>query len=241
MSRYERTTPNVIDKGRFFEGRMKLLAHDYSSILRSLQPFNFHFRLMPTSRYFPLRLHLIRSLILLSSRTKLYIPISSILLEIFSSSEFQRKPKGSTLPPLDLSLVIRIPQPYVRTKVYSDILTEETCHLLLFFLTVNSENLGFPELFIPIEIQLKRILKGNLNSKLSNELKIIIEKAKLNSRLIENKRIENGISPKDFGNGKKNGMENSNENPLQGALRLARKVREQKKEIISQKNQKVEG
>jgi len=159
-------------------------------------------------------------------------------MEIFSSAEFQRKPRGSTLTPLDLSLIIRAPQPYVKTKIYSDSLSEETTHLLLHFLVVNSRSLAFPELFVPIEVQLKRVLKGNTSAKLGLAIKLIIEKSKLNSRIIENKRNQDGLAPKYLKSLK---SEIENENPLEGAFRLAKKVRDQKKEMMNQKNQMVEG
>merc|ERR1711977_155926 len=60
-------------------------------------------RLIPTSTYFPLRFHLMRSLLRLSRATGTYIPLASALLEVLNSNEMKKlqspaRSKVSTLP-----------------------------------------------------------------------------------------------------------------------------------------------
>merc|ERR1712093_598613 len=51
-------------------------------------------RLIPTSTYFPLRFHLMRSLLRLSRATGTYIPLASALLEVLNSNEMKKSSKA---------------------------------------------------------------------------------------------------------------------------------------------------
>ncbi|PWN50068.1 Noc2-domain-containing protein [Violaceomyces palustris] len=196
--------------------------------------------LIPTSRYFPFRLHILRALLRLVQKTGTYVPLIPPILGIFESPEFHRKPKGSTLKPLDLDTSIRAPTSYIRTKVYSDQLAEEACQLLLEFLSSQSRSIAFPELVIPATVQLKRGMKAYTNPKLNSSLKQILEKVNQNSAWVEKRRSEIDFAPNDRRKVNNFLQDEKSETPLEAALRLARKVREQKRKIVEQANQKVE-
>ncbi|KPI43093.1 Nucleolar complex protein 2 [Cyphellophora attinorum] len=85
-------------------------------------------RLIPTATYFPLRFHLIRSLLRISQSTGTYIPLASALLEVLSSPELRKpatnKQPSSTTPlkPLDFTTSLRAPTSYLKpapTKIHS--------------------------------------------------------------------------------------------------------------------------
>ena len=98
-------------------------------------------RLIPLSRYYPLRLHVLRALLRIVQNCGVYVPIAPLVLEVFDAPEFQRRAKGATLRPLDLDTTIRAPTAYVRTRVYADQLADEYTHVLLEFLALQARSI----------------------------------------------------------------------------------------------------
>ncbi|KAG5518773.1 hypothetical protein PMAC_002744 [Pneumocystis sp. 'macacae'] len=141
-----------------------------------------------SSQYFPLKFHLIRSLINLSYYTGVYIPLASYIFEILESKEIKNKPVPSTAKPIDFELCIRVPKSYLKGKVYQDGLIEQIIELLLEIYSLQCKSISFPELSMPMIIQIKRYIKKSKNSKLNRFLVIFIEKLKENSEFIESQR-----------------------------------------------------
>lgn len=187
-------------------------------------------RLLPSSRYFPLRFHILHSLIRLISRTGTYIPLSPFLLEILDSTEFRRSnPRKSTLKPLDLEYIIRAPAAYSKTRVYQECLGEELIFLLGEYHSTISTSIAFPEMVLPILVTIKRHLKkGTAGSqKVQVGLKTLVEKLEATKVWIEGKRRNVSFAPRDRGEVSRFcegvGVEQS---PVGGWMRLQRKVRE---------------
>lgn len=198
-------------------------------------------KLIPTSRYFPLRMHLLRSILRLMQRTGVYIPLGSFLLEMLAAPEFMRKAKGSTLKPLEFITTLRAPASYVRTRVYADQLAEEVPHLLLEYLGTQSRSIAFPELVVPLTAQLKRTLKHGTSQKLSATCKQLLAKMESNSKWITNKRNNVDFAPNNV-RGVQNflsDLDEKAETPLESALRLARKVRDQRRQVVEMEEQQV--
>ncbi|RFU81632.1 hypothetical protein TARUN_580 [Trichoderma arundinaceum] len=160
-------------------------------------------RLIPTSLYFPLRFHLIRSLLVLSQAADVYIPLASPLLEVLNSAEMKKPPKASTLKPMDFAVSYRAPKSYLRTRVFQDGIGEEVVELMSSFMFTWSTSISFPELALPVIIQLKRWLKqisskssGNKNSKLVSQFSVLVQKLEANAKFIEEKRARVDFAPK---------------------------------------------
>ncbi|KAH8128015.1 hypothetical protein FP744_10001058 [Trichoderma asperellum] len=160
-------------------------------------------RLLPTSLYFPLRFHLIRSLLVLSRAADVYIPLASPLLEVLNSAEMKKAPKASTLKPMDFAVAYRAPKSYLRTRVFQDGIGEEVVELMSSFMYTWSTSISFPELALPVIIQLKRWLKqvsakssGNKNSKLVSQFSVLVQKLEANAKFIEEKRAKVDFAPK---------------------------------------------
>lgn len=157
-------------------------------------------RLVPTSRYFPLRFHMIRSLLRLEQRTGAYIPIAAPLLEILSSAEFKRQPKKSTLKPIDFENYIRVPTTYSRTRVYVEGLADELVYILSeAFFTVGT-SIAFPESIVPVvSILRKTIKKSPSGPKVVGQFKALVERLESQAKLIETERTKVDFSPGERG------------------------------------------
>lgn len=193
-------------------------------------------RLLPSSRYFPLRFHIISSLIRLVSLTGTYIPLAPFLLEILDSSEFRRaNPKKATLKPLDLAYVIRAPAAYPKTRMYQESLGEELVHLLGEYHAQLATDVAFPEIALPVVMSIRRHVKrGTAGSpKVATQLKALADKLDANRTWVETKRRNVSFAPRDrseiarFAEGVK-----PETTPLGGWMRIQRKAREQRRREI---------
>ncbi|POS88260.1 hypothetical protein EPUL_000991 [Erysiphe pulchra] len=159
-------------------------------------------RLIPTAMYFPLRFHLIRSLLRLSRATGTYIPLASSLLEVLNSNEMRNPPKSSTLKPIDFALNYKASKSYLHTRVYQDSIGEEVVELFAEFFVIWCTHIAYPELALPVIVMLKRWLKdvksknkGNKNVKVSNLIVLLLQKLEINSRWIEERRSKVDFAP----------------------------------------------
>lgn len=191
-------------------------------------------RLVPMSRYYPLRLHVLQAMLRLIEATGVYIPLAPLVLEVWESPEFQRKAKGATLKPLDLETTFRAPAAYVRTRIYGDQLAEEFGYIMLEFLASQSAHISFPELVIPITVQMRRLLKGSPSVRLSETLRPLLDKIQQNATWVTQQRASVEFAPEDQQqvDAFLQKAQSETKAPLQQALRLARKVREQKRRLL---------
>ena len=197
-------------------------------------------RLVPMSRYFPLRLHVIESMLRLIQATHVYVPLAPLIIEVLESAEFQRRGKGATLKPLDLETTFRAPAAYVRTRIYADQLADEFAYVLLEFLATQARHIAFPELVIPIIVQLRRALKTSPCVRLNEAVRPLLDKIRMNATWIEQRRSQVEFAPSDQSQVDAFLQNEASDAPLQQALRLARKVREQKRRLLEKTAHVVE-
>ncbi|KAI1465421.1 Noc2-domain-containing protein [Daldinia caldariorum] len=161
-------------------------------------------RLIPTATYFPLRFHMIRSLLRISRSTGTYIPLASALLEVLNSAEMRKSPKQSTIKPLDFHVAYKAAKAYLRTRIYQDGVGEQVVELFSEYFVLWSTNIAFPEFALPVIVMLKRWLKqsrkktgGNNNNKIRAGLVLLVQKLEANAKFIEGKRAKVDFAPKD--------------------------------------------
>ncbi|KAI1131261.1 Noc2p family-domain-containing protein [Nemania abortiva] len=161
-------------------------------------------RLIPTATYFPLRFHMIRSLLRISRSTGTYIPLASVLLEVLNSAEMRRSPKQASLKALDFHVAYKAPKSYLRTRIYQDGVGEQVVDLFAEYFVLWSTNIAFPEFALPVIIMLKRWLKqsrkkasGNNNGKLRSGLVLLVQKLEANAKFVEGKRAKVDFAPRD--------------------------------------------
>jgi nucleolar complex protein 2 len=161
-------------------------------------------RLIPTAMYFPLRFHMMRSLLRISRATGTYIPLASALLEVLNSAEMKKPPKPSTLKSLDFASNYKAQKSYLRTRAYQDGVGEQVAELLSEFFVLWSTSIAFPELALPVIVMLKRWLKevnnkgsGNKNNKINSAVLLVVQKLEANGKWIEERRAKVDFAPND--------------------------------------------
>jgi nucleolar complex protein 2 len=159
-------------------------------------------RLIPTPHYFPLHLHIVRSLLALIQHTQTYVPLAPYLLAILTSATSISKPKSSTLKPLDFELTIRAQTQYLKTRIYMELLVEETCYLLAEWGAFSQSSVAFPEIVVPVIVALKRTIKESKAAKggaakAVGGIKTLVERFEEGARWVKERRAKGTFSPAD--------------------------------------------
>ncbi|KAJ1942489.1 Nucleolar Complex 2 protein [Kickxella alabastrina] len=155
-------------------------------------------RLVPTAKFFPLRIHCLNQLLRLSSATGIYIPVLPMIIEILESPEFlNRRPIKSTLKQLQLDAQLKAPKEYEHTRVYLEVVLDNAFGLLADAIASQSVRIAFPEWVVPAVLQLKRWRKraGQSWSKFSKQLQGLLEKVEQSSRMVQQHRSKVDFGP----------------------------------------------
>ena len=138
----------------------------------------------------------------LTRHTFTYVPLAPYLLPIVTSTlSPTSKPKASTLRPLDLEIIIRAPQQYLRTRVYSEGLAEEASYLLTEYLSSPPVHgsVAFPETVVPVITTLRKSLKAargtSWKAKESGLVKNAVERIEESAKWLEQRRKEVSFAP----------------------------------------------
>ncbi|KAJ3546732.1 hypothetical protein NMY22_g1943 [Coprinellus aureogranulatus] len=209
-------------------------------------------KLVPNGRSFPFHLHILRSLLHLSRHTDTYIPLSTCLVPILTSALTPSgKPKSSTLKALDFETAIRVPQQYVKTRIYSEGLVEEACFLLAEWLASPAVHgsIGFPEVVVPIVVLLKKALKASANAKTGlakeqSQVKTLLERVEDSSKWMEQRRKDVMFAPGQLSHVAQweaklrpsvelaEGVVSKADTPLGKYVKVQRKAREKRRKLL---------
>jgi nucleolar complex protein 2 len=211
-------------------------------------------KLIPTTRHLPLRLHLVRFLQQLASTAEMFIPTTSVLLEVLDLKEIGMKPKrvqvrgASANKGVQLPLILKLPkEDALRTAEQLEACVSEVFLLLNREVDLYRYSAGFPEFTVRICQRLRKFSKETVNSRWRAYSKGCVDLCEKNAAFCVKARSALSEAPKDvkrleclkphgeLSMGERYDKEISRENRLESTSRPASKQPEAEKAVEATK------
>ncbi|KAL8122086.1 hypothetical protein AgCh_018720 [Apium graveolens] len=154
-------------------------------------------RLVPTSRYFPLRLQCARMLNRIAASTGTFIPVALSLLDMLDMKEFNRPPAGGVGKSIDLRTVLKVSKPILKTKAFQEACVNTVIEEITEHLAQWSYSIAFFELSFVPAVRLRNFCKSTKVERFRREMRQLIRQIEANSEYINVKRISISLLPND--------------------------------------------
>ncbi|KAF3452608.1 hypothetical protein FNV43_RR03041 [Rhamnella rubrinervis] len=152
-------------------------------------------RLVPTARYFPLRLRCARMLNRIAASTGTFIPVAMLLLDMLEMKELNRPPTGGVGIAIDLHTQIKVSKPILKTRAFQEACVYSVIDELAEHLAQWSYSVAFFELsFIPV-VRLRSFCKSTKVERFRKEMRQLIRQIEANSDFTNEKRVSISFVP----------------------------------------------
>ncbi|XP_058090200.1 nucleolar complex-associated protein 2 isoform X2 [Magnolia sinica] len=173
------------------ETDIKPLAYPLTQIISGVA------RLVPTARYFPLRLRCARMLNRIAAATGSFVPVSLPLLDMLVMKELNRPPSGGVGKAIDLRTTLKVSKPALKTRAFQEACVFSVVEELAEHLAQWSYSVAFFELsFIPL-VRLRSFCKATKVERFRREIKQLIRQVEANSEFTNARRMNITFSPND--------------------------------------------
>ncbi|GLT76566.1 hypothetical protein SLA2020_482190 [Shorea laevis] len=173
------------------EPDLKPLAYPLTQIISGVA------RLVPTARYFPLRLRCVRMLNRISASTGTFIPVSNLLLDMLEMKELNRPPTGGVGKAVDLRTILKVSKPTLKTRAFQEACVISVIEELSEHLAQWSYSVAFFESsFIPA-VRLRTFCKTTKVERFRKEMRHLIRQIEANSEFINERRMSVTFLPND--------------------------------------------
>ncbi len=138
--------------------------------------------LMPNVRFYPLRFLCVRLINQVSRATGVYVPLSPHLLPVLHMAQLEKKTKSlikGKVSPFDFSL--HVSKALIVSKAFQDYAFGEALRLLTQHLACYAYSIAFPELAVPVLLQLRKFAKATRVLRFSKQAQALIRQLELQS------------------------------------------------------------
>ncbi|KAM3285510.1 nucleolar complex-associated protein 2 [Capsicum chacoense] len=154
-------------------------------------------RLVPTARYFPLRLRCIKMLNRIAASTNSFVPVSPLLLDMLEIKELHRPPTGGVGKAIDFRTVLRVSKLTLKTRAFQEACVFSVIEELAEHLAQWSYSIAFFELSSVPVVRLRNFCKSTNVDRFRREIKQIIREIEANSEYTNKKRMTVSFLPND--------------------------------------------
>ncbi|KAF2308596.1 hypothetical protein GH714_011070 [Hevea brasiliensis] len=154
-------------------------------------------RLVPTARYFPLRLRCVRMLNRIAASAGTFIPVSTLLLDMLEMKELNRRPTGGVGKAIDLRTMLKVSKPTLKTRAYQEACVFSVIEELAEHLAQWSYSVAFFELSFVPAVRLRNFYKSTKVERFRKEIREIIHQVEANSKFTNEKRMSINFLPND--------------------------------------------
>ncbi|KAG2548158.1 hypothetical protein PVAP13_9KG149000 [Panicum virgatum] len=153
--------------------------------------------LVPSARYFPVRLRCVKMLNCIAEATGTFIPVSSLLLDMLEMKELRGRPDGGVGKAVNLFSVKQVDKKTVKTRAFQEACIYSVVDELAKHLAHWSYSIAFFEMsFIPL-VRLRSFCKTIKADRFRKEMKDLIHQIEANVEFIKSKRAGIAFSPND--------------------------------------------